>query len=62
LPLNGVFAEDYFSREKNEYAYVYSVKILRLTEHETLNEMERRLIALYEANITGYNKTKGNCT
>ena len=61
-PKNGIFAEDYWTTPKELRENVYSVKILKKGNNESLNEMEMRLIAEYDSCNSGYNQTKGNNT
>lgn len=58
VPNNIIFAEDYFNSINKEN--LFSIKIIRLNTKDELDRNEKRLIEEYDANITGYNSTKGN--
>ena len=60
IPKNHHFAEDYYTTPQELRSKLFSVKILPQTEYETLNEMEKRLIAEYNSYKNGYNATCGN--
>ena len=60
VPKNIIFAEDYFSSSLTNKEELFRVKIIRLETKDELDDTERKLIEKYNANIDGYNSTKGN--
>lgn len=60
VPKNIIFAEDYFSSSLPNKDELFRVKIIRLETKDELDDTERKLIEKYNANIDGYNSTKGN--
>ncbi len=57
-PRNYIFSDDYYASSNREN--LFEVAVFRCESKSNLNEFERYLIGLFNANKTGYNKTTGN--
>lgn len=60
VPANIIFAEDYYASKLSNKADIFKIKIIPLNTKDQLDHIERNLIDQYQANVTGYNSTRGN--
>lgn len=60
IPVNSIFAEDYYTSTKQDKENLFEVKIIRLNTKDELDKMEKQMIADYDSWNNGYNRTSGN--
>ena len=60
MPNNIIFAEDYYNSQNSDKSNIFEIRIIQLETKDELDKTEAQLIEEYDANVTGYNSTRGN--
>ena len=60
VPINIIFAEDYYNTPETERDTLFEFMIIKLETKDELDRTERELIIKYDALHSGYNRTSGN--
>lgn len=60
VPLNPIFAEDYYNSQYPNKDDLFEVKIIRCNTKDELDNTEKQLISDYDSWKNGYNGTSGN--